>query len=128
MRVISKYRTIPFEVALIIVSMMTIGIILVEDRVCSKRRVTEGTREEVRRGSLTRWQSLWDQAKDGWWIYRLILDLGRWISKQHGEVNFCLTQFLSGHRSGHTKTNTHTANYRYGYANTDMRVVVEFEK
>uniref|UniRef100_A0A2M4CS98 Putative retrovirus-related pol polyprotein from type-1 retrotransposable element n=1 Tax=Anopheles darlingi TaxID=43151 RepID=A0A2M4CS98_ANODA len=97
MRVISAYRTISSEAACVIASMMPIGIILAEDRACNSRRGTRDAREVARRESVARWQSQWDQAKDGRWTHRLIRDLGLWLSRRHGEVDFFLTQFLSGH-------------------------------
>uniref|UniRef100_A0A2M4ADW9 Putative waldo-6 aae n=1 Tax=Anopheles triannulatus TaxID=58253 RepID=A0A2M4ADW9_9DIPT len=97
MRVISAYRTISSEAACVIAGMIPIGIILAEDRECSRRRGIIGVREVARRESIVRWQNQWDQATDGRWTYRLIPDLGLWISRRHGEVDFFLTQFLSGH-------------------------------
>uniref|UniRef100_A0A2M4BC28 Putative waldo-6 aae n=1 Tax=Anopheles marajoara TaxID=58244 RepID=A0A2M4BC28_9DIPT len=97
MRVISAYRTISSEAACVIAGMIPIGIILAEDRECSQQRGIRGAREAARRRSVARWQRQWDQAKDGRWTHRLIPDLEPWLSRRHGEVDFFLTQFLSGH-------------------------------
>lgn len=54
-------------------------------------------------------QREWDSSSKGRWAHRLIPSVSKWTSRPHGEVNFHLTQFLSGygcfrwylHRFGH---------------------------
>jgi len=43
------------------------------------------------------WQKRWDNCKTGRWTHVLILNIGQWISRRHGETNYHLTQVLSGH-------------------------------
>ena len=47
--------------------------------------------------SMEKWQQEWDSAEKGRWTHRLIPNLSAWVNRKHGEVNFHLTQFLSGH-------------------------------
>ena len=44
-----------------------------------------------------KWQRLWDNSTKGRWTYRLIPNVSTRIERKHGEVNFHLTQFFSGH-------------------------------
>lgn len=43
------------------------------------------------------WQRRWDSAETGLWTKRLIPDVTSWTRRRFGEVNYHLTQFLSGH-------------------------------
>ncbi|XP_070142284.1 uncharacterized protein [Drosophila kikkawai] len=39
----------------------------------------------------------WESTSKGRWTYRLIPHLDCWLKRKHGQVNFHLTQILSGH-------------------------------
>ncbi|KAH8303697.1 hypothetical protein KR059_009494, partial [Drosophila kikkawai] len=54
-------------------------------------------RGSARSRSVARWQDRWDRSTKGRWTHRLIPDIKSWISRKHGEVDFYLTQALSGH-------------------------------
>lgn len=97
MRVASAYRTISSEAVCVIVGMIPIDIILVEDSECYRRKETRGIRKMMRAESMARWQQEWDETQNGRWTHRLIPTLSAWVNRKHGEVNFYLTQFLSGH-------------------------------
>ncbi|KAL4100924.1 hypothetical protein QTP88_020949 [Uroleucon formosanum] len=47
--------------------------------------------------TMAEWQGRWHDKNKDKWTYRLIPDIKRWINRRHGEVNFHLTQALSGH-------------------------------
>ncbi|KAH8316569.1 hypothetical protein KR067_010713, partial [Drosophila pandora] len=51
----------------------------------------------ARARSLANWQILWANSTKGRWTHRLIPDVGLWIGRKHGEVDFYMTQALSGH-------------------------------
>ena len=46
---------------------------------------------------MTIWQQRWDSELRGRWTARLIPRLSAWVDRQHGEVDFYLMQFLTGH-------------------------------
>jgi len=46
---------------------------------------------------MTEWQRRWDHAETGLWTSSLIPDLPSWTRRKFGELNFHLSQFLSGH-------------------------------
>ena len=66
----------------------------------------------MRRDTMAKWQQEWDNAEKGRWTHRLIPNVSTWVNKKHGEVNFYLTQFLSGH--GCFRTYLH----RFGHASS----------
>ena len=43
------------------------------------------------------WQHDWDSTEKGRWTRRLIGQIRPWTERKHGEVNYCITQFLTGH-------------------------------
>ncbi|XP_015119086.1 uncharacterized protein LOC107042531 [Diachasma alloeum] len=79
--------------------------VLAEERRCLYRRRRHTTltpkdlTEEERRNSISRWQVLWDTSTKERWTQRLIPQLDVWLNRSHGEVNYYLTQMLSGHGS-----------------------------
>ncbi|GBP37705.1 Retrovirus-related Pol polyprotein from type-1 retrotransposable element R1 [Eumeta japonica] len=68
---------------------------------CHRRKSTtlsvEELRTEERQHSILRWQLQWDAAEKGRWMHRLIPRIEVWLNRSHGEVNYYLTQMLSGH-------------------------------
>lgn len=101
-RVASAYRTISLEAVCVIAGTMPICITLTEDNKCyeKKRRdcqTTKAIRTQLRDESLKQWQQEWDSTDKGRWTHRLIPNITTWVQRKHGEVNFHLTQFLSGH-------------------------------
>lgn len=98
-RVASAYRTISFEAICVISGMMPICILLEEDSNCWNSKKTNGVTERPKHNeqSLKVWQEEWDKSVKGRWTYRLIPQIKKWIQRTHGEVDYFLTQFLSGH-------------------------------
>ncbi|XP_054259342.1 uncharacterized protein LOC128984085 [Macrosteles quadrilineatus] len=43
------------------------------------------------------WQESWERETRGRWTARLIRQVQPWVERRHGEVDYYLTQFLSGH-------------------------------
>lgn len=97
MRVASAYRTISVDAVCVIAGMTPINILLEEDCECYRLRGTSGARMIARSDSMRKWQLAWNSSSKGRWTFRLIPNLSLWVNRKHGEVNFYLTQFLSGH-------------------------------
>ncbi|CAB3252460.1 unnamed protein product [Arctia plantaginis] len=53
--------------------------------------------KEERLNSIRRWQSKWDTSTKGRWTYRLISQVDVWVNRNHGGVNYYLTQMISGY-------------------------------
>lgn len=92
-KICSAYRTISSEAAGVIAGVPPIELLIYE-----RREKYLGTdREEARENLLTRWQNRWRRGKYGRWTYRLIPTIRTWINRPYGEVDYYLTQALSGH-------------------------------
>ena len=97
LRVASAYRTVSYDAICVIASMMPIGNIIKEDVECFEQRGERGIRGAARADSMRKWQRAWTNSTKGRWTHQLIPLLAGWVDRRHGEVNFHLTQILSGH-------------------------------
>lgn len=105
LRTISGFRTISDEAAFVIAGMVPIDILADEMLRIYIRRLPHPQdaaaariiKEEERSTSLANWQNRWDRATKGRWTYKLIPKIDVWTSRGHGDCNYHLTQFLSGH-------------------------------
>ena len=101
LRVVSAFRTVSYDAACVLAGMIPIRLLLLEDNECYQGRLngrdTSDVREAIRPETLRRWQGEWDGAEYGRWTYQLIPDVTAWLNRRHGEVDFFLTQLLSGH-------------------------------
>lgn len=92
-RICSAYRTISSEGATVISGTPPIHL-LIEERVENYQgRDPLKARENL----MERWQHQWETAKYARWTYELIPSIRRWISRKHGEIDYFITQALSGH-------------------------------
>ncbi|GBP96286.1 Retrovirus-related Pol polyprotein from type-1 retrotransposable element R1 2 [Eumeta japonica] len=102
LRVTSAFRIISEEAVCVISGILPLRV-LTEERQTLHRRKRSSTlsaeelREEERQSSTSRWQLQWDVAKKGRWTHCLIRQIDVWLNRNHGEVNYYLTQMLLGH-------------------------------
>ena len=54
--------------------------------------------EQIKKDTMSAWQRRWENESRGRWTARLIKDVNQWTSQKFGEVDFYMTQLLSGHR------------------------------
>lgn len=102
MRVASAYRTISYDAVCVLTGMTPITILMGEDSQCyieKERNVLSArqARKQAKEESMSRWQTEWDASEKGRWTHQLIPNIATWTNRKHGEINFDLTQFLSGH-------------------------------
>lgn len=96
LRVTCGYRTISTEAAYVLAGMYPVDLIAEEttrrheNQLATETPLNEPTVMDKR-------QTRWDTAEKGRWTYTLIPNINRWINRKHGELNFEMTQFLSGH-------------------------------
>lgn len=96
LRVASAFRTVSDAAILVIAGMPPIDLIARElQRIHTLG--AEASKEEERRRTVQEWQRRWQADENGRWTFTLIPEIESWISRKHGEVDFYLTQILSGH-------------------------------
>ena len=52
---------------------------------------------EARRNTMRKWRRRLRETDKGEWTRRLVSDLDKWVARGHGQMNFHLTQAMSGH-------------------------------
>ena len=100
LRVCSAFRTTSDEAVLVVAGMIPVDILAKEMSVLYNARHMEGhaqRRNAARSESLDLWQRRWDESAKGRWTHRLIPNIRVWLERKHGETNYHITQFLTGH-------------------------------
>ena len=98
LRICSSYRTVSLEAIQVLAGVVPLEL-LVEERV----EIHEGAEEDrdtIRSRTIRKWQHKWTTLQGkAEWTRRLIPSLDEWVNRRHGELNYWLTQFLTGHGS-----------------------------
>ncbi|KPU77521.1 uncharacterized protein Dana_GF27522 [Drosophila ananassae] len=102
LRTSCAFRTVSDNAALVIAGLIPLGELVREKSELGETAQDETASASARKAaararSLANWQSLWENSTKGLWTHRLIPDKGIWTGRKHGEVDFYLTQALSGH-------------------------------
>jgi len=93
LRVISAYTTTSTVAALLLA-----GTAPIELKTKKRSNTFKGTHKDIARNTLlTEWQGWCDSASEGRWTHRLIRNIGKWIDRNYSELNYQLTQVLTGH-------------------------------
>lgn len=93
LRICSAYRTVSAEGACVIA-----GVPPIELQITERRNRYIGVTKQVATENLLReWQQRWDNGLRGRWTYRLIPNIQRWVNRSYGEIDYFLTQALTGH-------------------------------
>ncbi|CAB0030729.1 unnamed protein product [Trichogramma brassicae] len=96
LRVISGRPHLSYEATYVLASILPLAL-LVDERSWLYQRRHEDARAEERQETLKRSQSQWDRSPKERWTHRLIPNIRLWIERKHGEVDYHLTQLLTGH-------------------------------
>lgn len=101
LRITSAYRTVSGAAVLVIAGAVPIDLKIGERRkIWIKRQennLEQGEEEQIRRDTTQAWQTRWSAETNGRWTARLLPRLENWLERTHGEVNYYLTQMLTGH-------------------------------
>lgn len=110
LRVASAYRTVSEAAVLIISGTIPIDLLARErkelwdlkksetnDTDDHTRDRTNTRRQQARARTLQIWQERWASEAKGKWTKRLIPNIDKWYDRKFGEVNYYITQMLSGH-------------------------------
>lgn len=108
LRVACSYRTVSEPAVMVIAGVIPIDLLALERKSVFERDA-DTSREiasaQARRCSIIKWQERWNNEHRGRWTARLIPQIDIWINRKHGDVNYYITQFLSGH--GYFRTYLH---------------------
>lgn len=97
LRVSSAYCTVSADAALVVASMPPIDILAKERLYMFSNKDDPGSTRTAKESTLRLWQTQWDESSKGRWTHRLIPSIATWANRKYGNVNFHLTQFLTGH-------------------------------
>lgn len=102
LRVCSAFRTVSDDAASVITGRIPLEI--AAKQAASLRSLNIYREGDVQQAtiditthSIREWQDKWDASTKGRWTYELIPSIQTWINRKHGELNYQLTQFLTGH-------------------------------
>lgn len=103
LRVCSAFRTVSGEAANVVSGIPPIDITakeisniyktITENAGTCKKQIRKMEKEKT----IENWQRRWENSPKGRWTFRLIPSISTWLNRKHGEVNYNLTQFLTGH-------------------------------
>jgi hypothetical protein len=99
LRVCSAYRTVSTDAALVIAGLIPVDLMARERKALyyDSQEITEEVRSAKRTTTISNWQSQWNASQKGRWTNRLLGNILPWINRRHGEINYRLTQCLTGH-------------------------------
>ncbi|KAL4153093.1 hypothetical protein QTP88_000926 [Uroleucon formosanum] len=97
LRVASAYRTVSLDAALVITDMPPVDLQAEERYEKYAQRHNQQPPSAGKAATVQKWQSRWDLTTKGRWTHRLIPCIATWHSRKYGEVNFHLSQALTGH-------------------------------
>jgi len=100
LRVACAFRTVSEDAISVIAGMLPIEVLAEERRSMYQQKGAIDPSYagiEVRATSLNQWQTMWDASSKGRWTHRLIPKVEIWVNRPHGELNYYLTQMISGH-------------------------------
>ncbi|CAB0043590.1 unnamed protein product [Trichogramma brassicae] len=96
LRVIGGRPHVAYEAAYVLAGIPPLAL-LADERARLYGRRREDAKDEERLATLSKWQEAWDRSKKARWTHRLIPNIRVWIERRHGELNYHLTQLLTGH-------------------------------
>ena len=93
-RVCRAYRTVSTAGATIIAGLIPMNLLALERKA---QFLKIGDKRSRRADTLKKWQDSWNVYGESAWTKTLIPDIETWVTRKHGENEFHLTQFLTGH-------------------------------
>lgn len=97
LRVTSAYCTVSADAALVVASMLLIDFLAIERLNMYHNKINPESRWKAREATLRSWQTRLGESFKGRWTHRFIPSIDQWMHRRHGDVDFHLTQFLTGH-------------------------------
>ncbi|CAB0041826.1 unnamed protein product [Trichogramma brassicae] len=96
LRVIGGRPHVSYEATYVFAGIPPLAL-LADERTRLYGRRREDAKDQERLEALSKWQEAWDQSTKARWTHRLIPNIRVWIERRHEELNYHLTQLLTGH-------------------------------
>ena len=103
LRVISGYRTISLGATLLLAGMAPIWLLAKEEPTCGRgsngrmRQTPLDIKREAQAALLQEWQGELSAYPKGRWTDTLIRNVKEWTTRDHGRIDYWITQALGGH-------------------------------
>jgi hypothetical protein len=93
-RIVSAYRSVSTEALQVITGVLPVDI-QAEGRALLRRQCI--TRDQLKERQLQKWQTRWETTEKGSWTRQLLPRIAEWTGRNHGELEYHITQALTGH-------------------------------
>jgi len=101
LRIASAYRTVSMNALYVITGIPPMKLTTEERKTVFDGKSNNGDTgtalQEATGNKMGTWQEEWEKAENGEWTRKLIKNIGPWVDRRHGQINFRLTQALLGH-------------------------------
>ncbi|XP_076301686.1 uncharacterized protein LOC143219700 [Lasioglossum baleicum] len=68
-----------------------------EDETTERKKIKKELKEAAKKRALVKWQEKWDGATVGRITHEIIPNIQEWTDRNHGDLDFYVTQALTGH-------------------------------
>uniref|UniRef100_A0A2S2P488 Reverse transcriptase domain-containing protein n=1 Tax=Schizaphis graminum TaxID=13262 RepID=A0A2S2P488_SCHGA len=100
LRAASAYRTVSTAAIMVVSGIIPVHLLARERQKIYMKRTEPGQKEIKaieREETYKIWQEEWEAAETGRWTWRLIKEVKQWSTRKFGQVDYHLTQVLTGH-------------------------------
>lgn len=101
LRIASAYRTVSTQAILVLAGTIPIDLLVEERRKIWISKQTnifdQSVRESIRKETYRNWQTRWNEEAAATWTKRLLPNINIWLDRSFGEVDYYITQMLTGH-------------------------------
>jgi hypothetical protein len=97
-RICSAYRTVSYEGLMVVAGTIPLHLLAEERKTAYKKKLLPGyDSKDQRRHTMAEWQKEWRKTSNAAWTRRLIKEVAPWVERSFGEIDFYMTQCLTGH-------------------------------
>jgi hypothetical protein len=97
-RICSAYRTVSYEGLMVVAGTIPLHLLAEERKMAYKKKLLPGYDfKDQRRHTMAEWQKEWQETSNAAWTRRLIKEVAPWVERRFGEIDFYMTQCLTGH-------------------------------
>ena len=98
LRICSAYITVSYEALTVLAGTIPLYLLAEERKInYDKRDEPTHSTKETRRHTVEKWQQEWRATNKAKWTRKLIKEIAPWRDRNFGEIDFHMTQCLTGH-------------------------------